>query len=205
MFSGLWSGQRSSIACEHKDEQLVAVRTVAWTIMEIGNDDMKSADDGECIRLFGASKEDEEVGYLRGRGKINGGKGIEIEQYSIDRKSRILYNAAVVVKNKKDQNEQDEFWITGDYKKFDFSGKLVDQGVFGFRKEEEDPSVHISKIWEGEAVPDESLQEFCIPTNPIRWCMSILLMQTTLTIPAISPTNQSCTTPSAAPSNPQQL
>ena len=51
-------------------------------------------------------------------------------------------------------------------------------GFFVVRKEEEGTNTtdrrHVSGLWLGQAVPDPSLEEFFIATNPIRWALSII-------------------------------
>ncbi|KAL6070370.1 D-alanine--D-alanyl carrier protein ligase [Balamuthia mandrillaris] len=41
-------------------------------------------------------------------------------------------------------------------------------------REEDDARVHTSGLWVGQSVPDPSLAEFYIPTNPIRWSLCLL-------------------------------
>jgi hypothetical protein len=63
---------------------------------------------------------------------------------------------------------------------YTLSGNYTRDGVVGrfcMRTEPNDARVHLTGIWLGEAVPDTSLEPFCIPTNPIRWTLSILAQE----------------------------
>ena len=49
-----------------------------------------------------------------------------------------------------------------------------ESGQFICRKEKLDPNTHISGLWIGEAIPDESLKDFYLPVNPICWSLTII-------------------------------
>jgi len=50
----------------------------------------------------------------------------------------------------------------------------TDTGSFICRREEDNDKAHITGFWKGDSIPDKSLRSF-IPTNPIQWCLSIIL------------------------------
>ncbi len=66
---------------------------------------------------------------------------------------------------------------------FTRAGRL---GKFLMRTEPDDAQVHLSGIWVGEAAPDVSLEPFCIPTNPIRWTLSLLTPSSSSSVSAAS-------------------
>lgn len=65
--------------------------------------------------------------------------------------------------------KSDGVWIIGSWR--DKNGV---NGQFAIRREEINDDLHISGIWVGEAAPDPELAPFFIPTNPIRWCLSVI-------------------------------
>lgn len=64
--------------------------------------------------------------------------------------------------------EDGSFSLQGKYREGQRTGHFV------LHAEAEDPKVHISGLWLGEAAPDASLEPFAIPTNPIRWTLATL-------------------------------
>jgi hypothetical protein len=60
-----------------------------------------------------------------------------------------------------------------------FQGTWLDSntkenGQFACCKEPDNAGTYISGLWLGQAVPDVSLADFMIPTNPIRWSLALL-------------------------------
>ena len=49
-----------------------------------------------------------------------------------------------------------------------------ESGQFAACKEPDNIGTYISGLWLGQAVPDASLADFMIPTNPIRWSLALL-------------------------------
>lgn len=60
-----------------------------------------------------------------------------------------------------------------------FQGTWLDSvtketGPFACCKEPDNAGTYISGLWLGQAVPDASLADFMIPTNPVRWSLALL-------------------------------
>jgi len=53
-------------------------------------------------------------------------------------------------------------------------GERVISGTFSYKKEGDNPDVHVSGLWEGNAVPAEELSEFGIPANPVNWSLALV-------------------------------
>lgn len=51
--------------------------------------------------------------------------------------------------------------------------KNTQQGIFACRREDDAINL-VSGLWVGQAQPDPSLAPFCIPTNPIKWSLSLI-------------------------------
>jgi len=49
-----------------------------------------------------------------------------------------------------------------------------DIGSFVCRREEDNDKAHVTGYWTGDSIPDKSQRSY-IPTNPINWCLSIVL------------------------------
>jgi hypothetical protein len=47
------------------------------------------------------------------------------------------------------------------------------KGQWACCREGEDDRAHITGLWVGAAPVDPALKDFCIPTNPVRWALTV--------------------------------